>query len=313
MGKYLYLAELDEAQDCPLKDETGAPVPTLRPSDSAQRRKEMLAQAEVIFGNPTVQELAEAEKLRWVQMTWAGADRYQNGGFPRIVRLTTASGAFGETIAEHALGMLLALCRRIPAYIRAGAWRDLGCEKQISGSTTLIYGCGDLGSSIARRLKALGSSTVGVCRDARRRRDGFDVLTTLACAELFLPEADFVLCAMPHTPMTAGYFDAERVALMKHGAVFLNVGRGSFADTAALTEALREERLFGVGLDVTDPEPLPPEHPLWTLPNAILTPHVAGVSFGHLPQVEQKIWEICEENLRRYLHGEALKNEVHFV
>lgn len=303
MQKILYLAERDSERDCPLQD-----VLTVRPSDT--EREKALETAEIIFGNPTKDDLHRARALQWVQMTWAGADRYLEGNFPRNVRLTTASGAFGETIAEHALGMLLALCRRLPAYIRAGEWRDLGAEKQVGGATALIYGCGDLGGSIARRLKGLGVSTVGVCRDARRSREGFDVLTTLECAELFLPKADFVLCAMPHTALTAGYFDAERIALMKYGAVFVNVGRGSFADTDALAAALRENRLFGVGLDVTKPEPLPQEHPLWTLPNAIITPHVAGVSFGHLPQVEQKIWEICGENLRRYLRGEPLKNEV---
>ena len=243
-------------------------------------------------------------------MTWAGADRYLGGHFPQNVRLTTASGAFGETIAEHALAMLLALCRRIPAYVRAGQWNDLGCEKQVNGATALIFGSGDLGGSIARRLKALGVHTVGVCREARRRREGFDVLTTLECAELFLPEADFVLCALPHSEQTAGWFDAARVGLMKQDAVFINVGRGSFADTDALAAALSDGRLFGVGLDVTHPEPLPQGHPLWTLPNAVITPHVAGVSFGHLPQTEEKIWAICAENLRRYLQGEPLKNEV---
>ena len=303
MQKMIYLAETDAERDCPLQG-----VCTLRPSDP--ERENAIGSAEIIFGNPTLDELRHAKALQWIQMTWAGADRYFGGDFPRNVLLTTASGAFGETIAEHTLAMLLALCRRLPAYIRAGAWHDLGCEKQVCGSNAIIFGCGDLGGSIARRLKALGGNTVGVCRDARRRREGFDVLTTLDCAELFLPEADFVLCTMPHSRQTAGYFDAARIELMKRDAIFINVGRGSLADADALAQALSERRLFGVGLDVTEPEPLPQEHPLWSLPNAIVTPHIAGVSFGHLPQTEEKIWAICEENLSRYQRGEALKNEV---
>lgn len=303
MQKIIYLAETDAERDCPLQG-----VCTLRPSDP-EREKE-IGSAEIIFGNPTIDELHRAKALKWVQMTWAGADRYLGGDFPRNVHLTTASGAFGETIAEHTLAMLLALCRRLPAYIRAGAWCDLGCEKQVCGATAMIFGCGDLGSSLACRLKPLGVTTVGVCRNARRRREGFDVLTTLECAELFLPEADFVLCALPHSAQTAGYFDSLRIGLLKQDAIFINVGRGSLADIGALAQALSEGRLFGVGLDVTDPEPLPQEHPLWTQPNAIITPHVAGVSFGHLPQTEHKIWAICEENLVRYRRGEALKNEV---
>lgn len=303
MQKMIYLAETDTERACPIEG-----VTTLYPSDPDRLRA--IETAQIIFGNPTTEELSRAGALAWVQMTWAGADRYLGGHFPQNVRLTTASGAFGETIAEHALAMLLALCRRIPAYVRAGQWNDLGCEKQVNGATALIFGSGDLGGSIARRLKALGVHTVGVCREARRRREGFDVLTTLECAELFLPEADFVLCALPHSTQTAGWLDAARVGLMKRGAVFINVGRGSFADTDALAAALSDGRLFGVGLDVTDPEPLPQGHPLWTLPNAVITPHVAGVSFGHLPQTEAKIWAICAENLRRYLQGEPLKNEV---
>ena len=304
MQKIIYLAETNAAPDCPLQG-----VCTFRPSDP--KRENAIASAEIIFGNPTIDELCRAQALKWVQMTWAGADRYLGGDFPRNVHLTTASGAFGETIAEHTLAMLFALCRRLPAYIRAGTWLDLGCEKRICGGNAVIFGCGDLGSSLARRLKALGVNTVGVCRNARKRRDGFDVLTTLECAELFLPEADFVLCALPHSPQTAGYFDAARIGLLKRDAVFINVGRGSLADVDALALSLAEGRLFGVGLDVTDPEPLQQEHPLWSLPNAIVTPHVAGVSFGHLPQTEEKIWMICEDNLARYRCGEALKNEVH--
>lgn len=303
MQKMIYLAETDFERDCPLQG-----VITLRPSDP--EKENALETAEIIFGNPTIDELHRAKLLRWVQMTWAGSDRYSGRDFPRNVRLTTASGAFGETIAEHALAMLLALCRRLPAYIRAEKWQDLGCEKQVCGGTAIIFGCGDLGGSLARRLKALGVTTVGVCRNARQRREGFDVLTTLECAELFLPEADFVLCALPHSVQTAGYFNAARIGLLKQDAVFINVGRGSLVDIDALAQALSEGRLFGVGLDVTDPEPLPQKHPLWTLPNTIITPHIAGVSFGHLQQTEEKIWAICEENFVRYQRGEALKNEV---
>lgn len=303
MQKMIYLAETDSERDCPLQG-----VLTLRPSDPG--RETALEAAEIIFGNPSIDELHLAKALRWVQMTWAGADRYLGGNFPRNVCLTTASGAFGETIAEHTLAMLLALCRRLPAYIRAGEWHDLGCEKQLCGGTAIIFGCGDLGTRLAQRLKALGVNTIGVCRNARQRREGFDVLTTLECAEIFLPEADFVLCMLPHSAQTAGYFNAARIGLLKQDAIFINVGRGSLADADALALALSAGRLFGVGLDVTAPEPLPQTHPLWTLPNAIITPHIAGVSFGHLLQTEEKIWAICQENFARYQRGEELINEV---
>ena len=138
-----------------------------------------LQTAEAVIGEPTLEALQNAPQLRWLQMTWAGADRYLHGGFPRGVLLTTASGAFGETIAEHAIGMLLALCRRLPAYARQGNWNDLGSERRVAGGTALIFGAGDLGGCIARRLQAFGVKTFGVCRRTSPDRPGFDRLVRL--------------------------------------------------------------------------------------------------------------------------------------
>lgn len=270
---------------------------------------EKLEEAEIIIGEPTQEELEHAKSLKWVQMTWAGADRYQNA-FPENVILTTASGAYGETIAEHALAMLLSLCRRLPAYARKNDWSDLGSEKRIFGSTALIFGSGDIGTAIAKRLKALGVKTIGVCRDLKKPREGFDVRTNLENAVVFLPEADFVLCALPHNEATEGYLDEGKLALMKDDAVIVNVGRGSFIDTDALTDNLQNGKFFGVGLDVVMPEPLAPEHPLWQRDNVILTPHVAGIGFGHLRDTEERIWEICAQNLENYLNGQPLRNVV---
>ena len=269
-----------------------------------------LQTAEAVIGEPTLEALQNAPQLRWLQMTWAGADRYLHGGFPRGVLLTTASGAFGETIAEHAIGMLLALCRRLPAYARQGNWNDLGSERRVAGGTALIFGAGDLGGSIARRLQAFGVKTFGVCRRTSPDRPGFDRLVRLDEAETLLSAADFVLGAMPQSPETAGWLSAARRALLPQGAVVVTVGRGSVLAADALARELQNGRLFGAGLDVTDPEPLPAAHPLWSLPNCILTPHVAGVSFGHLPQTEERIWRICAENLERYAAGNPLRNLV---
>lgn len=289
---------------------SGTPTEEFYNMARGMEQTECLEEAEVIIGEPALEDLPKCKKLRWVQMTWAGADRYLSGGFPPKVRLTTASGAFGETIAEHAIAMLFALCRRLPGYARQHNWKDLGTEKQVAGGTALIYGAGDIGSAIARRLKALGVHTIGVCRNTEKSRPAFDLLTTLEKAEEYLPQADFVLCALPHSKETAGYFSAARLALLLKGSVFINVGRGSLVDTDALTELLQSGHLFGAGLDVTVPEPLPPDHPLWKLDNVIITPHVAGVSFGHLKDTEDRIWAICTENLRRYRAGLPLLHEV---
>lgn len=308
MAKYLCLCD----GDAPVHvfDRIEKDLLILPPEASGEKRFKAVEEAEVIFGEPTLEELTHAKSLRWVQMFWAGADRYLHGGFPEKVLLTTASGAFGETIAEHAVGMLFALCRRFPAYAKSCQWADQGCEKEISGGRALIFGCGDIGTAIAKRLKALGVHTTGVCRSTGKKRPFFDDLVTLETAQTALTEADFVLCALPANEQTAGYLNEERLSSMKEDALLINVGRGSFIALNCLTKLLQEGKFFGAGLDVTDPEPLPEDHPLWQLPNVILTPHVAGVSFGHLKSTEEKIWEICRENLENYLTGKPLRNLV---
>ena len=157
-----------------------------------------LQTAEAVIGEPTLEALQNAPQLRWLQMTWAGADRYLHGGFPRSVLLTTASGAFGETIAEHAIGMLLALCRRLPAYARQKSWNDLGSERRVAGGTALIFGAGDLGGCIARRLQAFGMKTFGVCRRISPGRPGFERLVRLNEAEALLRRRPLQVCT-PHT------------------------------------------------------------------------------------------------------------------
>lgn len=286
-------------------------TPTQRFLDTAKNlsQTEKIEEAEIIIGEPTLEELEKAKKLRWLQMTWAGADRYMNR-FPDNVILTTASGAFGETIAEHALAMLFSICRRLPAYARKNDWEDLGSEKQIFGASALIFGAGDIGTAIAKRMKALGVHTIGVCRDLKKSRSFFDVRTNLENAVAFLEDVDFVFCALPHNVQTNGYFDEEKLRMLKDDAVIVNVGRGSFLDTEALTKLLSEGKFFGVGLDVVNPEPLPQTHPLWLMENVIITPHVAGVSFGHLADTEERIWDICAENLEKYLTNQPLRNVV---
>lgn len=284
---------------------------TALPTDATPtQRIQALRKAEIVIGEPTTAELAEARELRWVQMTWAGADRYFHGGFPKDVLLTTASGAFGVTIAEHALAMLLALCRRLPDYRAHNDALDLGSEIAVAGKTALIFGTGDIGRNIARRLGAFDVRCIGVRRNCAEKLPEFAQMTDLNGAEHFLPRADFVFCALPETPETAGWFTAARLAALPVGALLINVGRGSFVDTAALTRALQSGALGGAGLDVTQPEPLPAEHPLRRMTHVILTPHVAGVGFGHLPETTEKIWAICRENLSRYLRGAPLLNRV---
>lgn len=275
--------------------------------------RQAMSDAEIVIGEPALPLVQAATHLRYLQMTWAGTDRYTNvPGFPPHVALCNLSGVYGVTIAEHAFAMLLALCRRLPAYFRQqrqGLWQDLGPEKALFGATALILGTGDLGGAIARRCHGFGMTAIGLCRSARPI-DGFDEVYAISALAEQLPRADVVFGCLPDTPQTRLLLDGQRLGLLPKGAVVINVGRGSLIDLSALTSLLASGRLWGAGLDVTEPEPLPAEHPLRQLDNVILTPHVAGVGFGHLPQTEAAIWRFCLDNLNCYLSNMPLKNLI---
>ncbi len=273
-----------------------------------------LKQAEVVFGEPSPEALSKAEALHWLQISWAGADRF----VPSIKKidgatLTNASGAYGVTIAEHAIAMLLALARRFPAYgrqQRQGIWRDLGAEWGLAGKTALILGAGDLGTQLALRLRPFGMKLVGLCRNARPTQLPFDELITMDDLDKALPQADAVFGCLPGTSQTAGLLSMERLCAMKEDAILINVGRGSLLRPDDLARVMAEGRFFGAGLDVLDPEPLPKEHPLWQLENVIITPHVAGIAYGHLSATCDHIWDLFIDNLQRYLENQPLKNRV---
>lgn len=277
-----------------------------------ERQLELLPQAEVIFGEPQPQLLQHAAQLRWLQISWAGADSFM-GHLSEDVQFTNASGAYGEVISEHCMAMLLALARRLPAYLarqRQGFWEDCGTEWTLNDKQILILGAGDLGSQLAKRLQGFGCTVTGLCRRARGARPPFDRLITIDEMDAFLPQADAVIGCLPGTAQTAGLLHAGRLAAMKRDAIVLNVGRGSLIDLDALARLMQNGHFFGAGLDVTNPEPLPQSHPLWQQENVILTPHIAGVGFGHLQHTEDAIWELFLDNLRRYRDGQPLVNQV---
>lgn len=154
-------------------------------------------------------------------------------------------------------------------------------------------------------------TVVGVCRERRPLPPDFDEVRTLAEAESVLPLADVVVCCLPDTAATRGYFDRARLLRMKSDAILVNVGRGSLVVSDDLAAVLAEGHLYGAVLDVTDPEPLPKNHPLRRMRNVVLTPHVAGLGFN-TEETERKITAICCDNLRRYQNGWSLRNQVDF-
>lgn len=269
--------------------------------------------ADVLLGNVSPQVLSGMDLL-WVQTGSAGVEPYLRPGvLKEHTLLTNATGAYGLAIAEHMLGMLLELMKKLQLYRDAqqkANWGSQGAVTSLYGSTVLVLGLGDIGGEFGWRCKALGAKVLGVRRANREKPDYADGVFLLENLDELLPQADVVAVTLPGTEATKGLLGRERIARMKDGALLLNVGRGSIVDTEALCDALESGKLSGAGLDVTDPEPLPPDHRLWRIPTAVITPHVSG--FYHLKETHERIVRIFAENLKRFFAGEPLKNQIDF-
>ena len=274
--------------------------------------------AEAVIGEPEESELQKAENLHWVQLTWAGADKYTKmKTFPTGVTLTNASGAFGKIISEYVIGNIIALYRGFPAYWKnkqEHLWVQNKSSDTIYGKNILILGTGDIGRNIAHRMKTFETHVIGIKRNAvseySQHLKDFDEVYDLTALDEQLPHADIVIGCLPGTPETKGLLNYDRLHSMKKAAVLVNVGRGSLIPTEDLIRVLQEGHLKGAVLDVFETEPLPSDSPLWEMDQVILTPHIAGPSFGGNTEVQDMIWNICMENLERYLNGKELKNIV---
>jgi len=282
---------------------------------TAEIPDELKAYATAVIGNITPETCAQCPRLEWLQTWSAGVDKYQRPGVlhPGSM-LTNATGAYGLAIAEHMLGMLLELFKKLELYRdaqKSGAWQSQGAVKAVYGSTVLVLGMGDIGGEFAARCKALGAKVIGVRRSPRPCPEYADEVHLLEDLDSLLPQADVVAVTLPGTDATRGLMSRERLAKMKEGAVLLNVGRGFIVDTEALCDALERGHLSGAGVDVTDPEPLPPTHRLWNIPTAVVTPHISG--FYHLRETHERIVGIFLENLRHFQAGEPLRNLVDFA
>lgn len=286
------------------------PFPDLLPAEAVT--PEDLAWAHAVLGNVQPDLLKHAAHLEWMQTSSAGVEFYTAPGvLPEGTALTNATGAYGLAISEHMLGMLLMIDKKLELYRdgqRQELWASQGNVRSVYGAHVLVLGMGDIGGSFGRLCKAMGARVTGVRRTNTAKPDYADQVRLMEDLDQLLPEADVVAVTLPGTPATRNLLSRERISRMKPGAVVLNVGRGYIIDTEALCDGLESGHLGGAGLDVTDPEPLPAGHRLWQLPTAVVTPHVSGGY--HLQETHNRIAGIFAENLRRFVKGEALKNQV---
>lgn len=250
-------------------------------------------------------------RLRWLQLTTAGYDGISFHGVPAHIAVTNAGRSHAPMVAEHAVTLLTALTRRLPAFGEPQGRHVFDRRipvplATLEDATVAILGYGAIGRETARRLKAFGATVLGIARSARADDVADEVHGTGALHTVLARSAALVVTAAL-TEETRGMIGAAALAALPRNAVLVNIARGSIVDTMALVEALNAGHLAGAGLDVTDPEPPPPDHPLWSCPNLIVTPHVSGM--GSLA-VRRRIGDLVRENAERFLAGNDLLHRV---
>ncbi|MCS6779829.1 MAG: D-2-hydroxyacid dehydrogenase [Geminicoccaceae bacterium] len=260
--------------------------------------------------------LERAPRLRFVQSISAGTDQYDKAALrARGIRLASAAGVNARAVAEHAMALVLALTRLLPEAVRnqdRRVWRGMigeldRREQELAGKTLLLVGLGRIGARIAALAQAFGMRVVAVRRDPAAGAAGAEEVHGLAALDRLLPEADLLVLACPLTPETENLIDARRLALLKPGALFVNVARGRCVVEEALLDALRSGRIAAAAIDVAREEPLPADSPLWTAPNLLITPHSAGETRAY----EDRVLDLLLENLDRLRRGESqLRNQV---
>jgi phosphoglycerate dehydrogenase-like enzyme len=255
-------------------------------------------------------------RLGLIQSISAGVDQYDRDALRAAgIRLASAQGANANAVSEHAMALMLALLRRLPEARdnqQAKHWRgmigDLARrEDELGGKTLLVVGIGRIGGRLARLAKAFGMTVLGLRQDPAKGAEGADEIHPMSELHAQLARADIVALCCALTPETRGLMGATEFAAMKPHAMLVNVARGAVCDEAALVAALASGQVGQAALDVTAEEPLPPESPLWSLPNVFITPHTAGETRAY----EDNVLDLMEENLARLARGEAtLFNQI---
>ena len=279
---------------------------------------EVLARAEVLMNYGDKSQIAPAKNVRYIHTISAGIDGYideVDRCHGSALPVTNGAGVYSDAVGEHVIALLLAVVHGIVPSVRNMAekqWPAIPMLGNVNGKTIAVLGTGDIGNNAARICAAMGARVLGFKLHACEPFPPYsEIYTGDDGLDALLPQADAVLVCLPGSPFTKDMLDARRIGLMKAGSVLVNIGRGSIVNTEALMEALRSGHIAAAGLDVTDPEPLPPDHPLWDCPNVLITPHISGLGAS-----KQKHAEWFAENLRAYLEGRpqpgAVKREMKY-
>jgi phosphoglycerate dehydrogenase-like enzyme len=279
-------------------------------------RDPQFANVDVAFGQPDLQAIAEASRLKWIHVSSSGITRYDNSEFRALmarrgIPVSNSAGVYNESCATHTLGFMLAQARCLPNALRSRAangtkpWLELrdSCMP-LRGQTVVILGYGAIGKRLAELLLPFKMNVIAYRRRARGD-EGLPVVTDDGLVDV-LAGADHVVDILPDSVETRHFFAAARFSQIKPGAIFYNIGRGATVDQDALAQALRSGRIAAAWLDVTEPEPLPDDHPLWGEPNCFITPHIAG---GHVDETKTLVRHFLG-NFERFVRGEELVDRV---
>ena len=248
--------------------------------------------------------------LKWIQMCSAGVDHVTEANLPKHIRISRGGGIRNSPVAEHVIGMLYSLLRRIHHCEddrKNKLWKNEFHSKRvdvIEGKRVLILGFGEIGETIYYKVTALGMNAIGISTKSKKINN----IKVKSINSLYseLQKSDILVMSLPKNISTNNIIGNAEINIMKKGSYIINVGRGNTLDLEAVYNALENEHLSGVALDVTEPEPLPTDHPLWTLPNVLITPHIAGES----PNSTDMIYKLINTNIKFYLAGKKLKYEI---
>lgn len=267
----------------------------------------------VIWTDPRVPEalgeLLQSTPARWIQLPFAGIESFFEAGVIDPNRTWTCTkGVYGHSTAEHALALVLAAARQLHVHARARQWREGGFgspERRLKDATVVIVGTGGIGKALTEMLQPHGARVIGVNRSGRPL-EGAEVTVPIEKLHDVLGEADFVVIAAAHTPSTQGLFDKAAFDALKDNAWLVNVARGPLVDTNALLGALESGRMAGAALDVTDPEPLPDDHPLWAREDVLITPHIANTWDMAVPEFQA----LVARNVAAFKEGRPLEGLI---
>ena len=294
------------AADCP---EIEVIVP-----ETMEGAEQAIGMADAAFGAIPPALLPRAQKLRWLQSPQIAppAGYYYPELIEHPVVITNFREIFNDHIGAHVMAFVLHFARGLHVYLPQQLqqqWkkmpRDTGTV-HLPEATALVIGVGGIGAEVARLASTFGMRVIGVDERRAAPPPGVAELHRAAALDQLLPQADFVILTVPHTPETEGFMNRARFQRMKRGAFFINIGRGMTTRLDDLVAALKAGEIAGAALDVFEKEPLPTEHPLWTMPGVLITPHTAG--YG--PYLDERRYEIIADNCRRFLAGDELRNIV---